>query len=108
MNQSVSISPKNYTMISLNVPNYLKNNLDNICKFKRFSRTSLLVRLMESYLRYEHNQLKKDNELNNLVTTLSKRNIKSEPTKKEPPMIPYSSDNEFMDDDWWNNRLKNL
>ncbi len=94
-------------MISLNVPNYLKTNFDNICKFKRFSRTSMLVRLMENFLRYEYKQINEDKKLNNLVKDLQKTNSKSKKVI-EPPMIPYSSDNELMDDKFWNDRLNNL
>ena len=63
MNQTHSVNSynKDYTMISLNVPNYLKTNFDNMVKFKRISRTSMLVRLMETFLRYELKQLKNDN-----------------------------------------------
>ncbi len=107
MNQTHSVNSynKDYTMISLNVPNYLKTNFDNMVKFKRISRTSMLVRLMETFLRYELKQLKNDNELNQLVTTLKDRNTKSPKVEKEPPMIPYSNDDEFMNDQFWKDRI---
>ena len=107
MNQTHSVNSynKDYTMISLNVPNYLKTNFDKMVKFKRISRTSMLVRLMETFLRYELKQLKNDNELNQLVTTLQNRNTKSPKVVKEPPMIPYSNDDEFMNDQFWKDRI---
>ena len=107
MNQTHSVNSynKDYTMISLNVPNYLKTNFDNMVKFKRISRTSMLVRLMETFLRYELKQLKNDNELNQLVTTLKDRNTTSPKVVKEPPMIPYSNDDEFMNDQFWKDRI---
>ena len=108
MNQTHSVNSytkNDYTMISLNIPNYLKTNFDNLIKFKRVSRTSMLVRLMETFLRYELKQMKNDNELNQLVTTLKNNNKTPSKVSKEPPMIPYSSDDEFMNDQFWKDRI---
>ena len=64
MNQTHSVNlSTNHKLINFNVPNYLINNFDNLVKFKRVSRTSMLVRLIETYLREELLQMKKDNEL---------------------------------------------
>ena len=48
-----------YKLINFNVPKYLIKNFDNMVKFKRMSRTSLLVGMMESYLRSEYRKLSK-------------------------------------------------
>ncbi len=40
----------NYKLINFNVPHYLINNFDEIVKFKRISRTSVLIGLMERYI----------------------------------------------------------
>ena len=45
----------NYKLINFNVPHYMVNNFDEIVKFKRISRTSVLIGLMERYIRAEHN-----------------------------------------------------
>ena len=64
MNQTHSVNlSTNHKLINFNVPNYLINNFDNLVKFKRVSRTSMLVRLIETYIREELLQMKKDNEL---------------------------------------------
>lgn len=105
MNQTLSphfSNKKDYTMISLNIPNYLKTNFDTICKFKRFNRTSMIVRLMESFLRYENKQMKEDTSFNKMILDLNKNYSKSEPIV-EPPMIPLSSD-----DIDWEDRLGKL
>ena len=49
-----------YKLVNFNVPNYLIKNFDNLVKFKRVSRTSMLVHLMENYLRTEQQKLKED------------------------------------------------
>ena len=94
-----------HKLINFNVPNYLIKNFDNLVKFKRVSRTSMLVHLMETYCRSEQKRLKEDNILNQMVVDLTQRNKKElkEEVKKEisteyePPMIPYSSDDEWED-----------
>ena len=94
-----------HKLINFNVPNYLIKNFDNLVKFKRVSRTSMLVHLMETYCRSEQRRLKEDNILNQMVVDLTQRNKKElkEKVKKEisteyePPMIPYSSDDEWED-----------
>ena len=61
----------------------------------------MLVHLIETYCRSEQKKLKEDNQLNQMVVELTERN--AVPTKEvwEPPMIPYSSD-----DDWEDRLLK--
>ena len=108
MNQSISseFSNKNdYTMISLNVPNYLKTNFDNMVKFKRISRTSMLVRLMETFLRYELKQMKSDKE------NLQSLNIDPKPYIQSDSLdlpMPQSNnfEDEIMNERFWEERLK--
>ena len=69
----------------------------------------MLVHLIETYCRSEQKRLKEDDHLNEFVVELTKRNNKDlkKQIKKEvkdewePPMIPYSSD-----DDWEDRLLK--
>ena len=108
MNQthSVNLSP-NHKLINFNVPNYLINNFDNLVKFKRVSRTSMLVHLMENYLRTEQQKLKEDKSLNDLVVHLKDQNrtetINKMRDRFEPPMIPRNSDKRS-----WNDHLNDL
>ncbi len=89
----------NYKLINFNVPKYLIKNFDNLVRFKRVSRTSMLVHLMESYIRSEKKLMEDDNTLNLLINDVEKRNKedlktqlrtdKSEVEEEyEPPMIP--------------------
>ena len=105
MNQTIShhsSHKNNYTMISLNIPKYLKTNIDDLMKFKRISRTSMLINLMESYLRTELLQMKKDNELSESFKKIKDKFNKPKSVVKEKPMIPHSDDID------WEDRLSNL
>ena len=103
-------SSNNFKLINFNVPNHLIQNFDNLVKFKRVSRTSMMVHLIETYCRSEFKRLKEDNQLNQLVDELTQRNkrdlkkqIKEEVREEwEPPMIPLSSDED------WEERLFKL
>ena len=70
-NHSLEVDHK---LINFNVPKYLINNFDNLVRFKSVSRTSMLVRLMEDYLRSEHTKMKDDNTLNVMINQLGERN----------------------------------
>ena len=96
-----------FKLINFNVPKYLIKNFDTLVRFKRVSRTSMLVHLMENYLRSEQQKLKEDKHLNDLVTHLHQQN-KSEIINEmrehyEPPMIPNVSDERS-----WNDHIEDL
>ena len=104
MNQTHSVNlSSNHKLINFNVPKYLINNFDNLVKFKRVSRTSMLVRLIETYLREELLQMKKDNELSESFKKIKHKFDKPKTViKKDEPMIPHSTDID------WEDRLSNL
>ena len=97
-----------HKLINFNVPKYLIKNFDNLVKFKRISRTSMLIHLMENYIRSEKKRMEDDNSLNLMINDVEVRNRKSLKeslvglhkdikTEYEPPMIPYQSDDEWED-----------
>ena len=105
-----------HKLINFNVPNYLITNFDNLVRFKRVSRTSMLIHLMESYIRTEKKRMEDDDTLNLMITDISVRNredikreirkdVKEVKDEYEPPMIPISSD---YDNDDWENELMRL
>ena len=107
-------SHNNHKLVNFNVPKYLISNFDNLVRFKRVSRTSMLVRLMEDYMRSEHQKMKYDRSLNLMINDIGQRNreeLKKEIRKDirevryeyEPPVIPISSDY-----DGWENELMRL
>lgn len=102
-----NISYDDYKLVNFNVPKYLIKNFDNLVKFKRVSRTSMLVHLMEDYLRSEQKKMKEDKSLNDLVVHLRDQNRKETIDKLrdnfEPPMIPRSQDVRT-----WNDHLSDL
>lgn len=96
-------SLSDHKLINFNVPNYLITNFDNLVKFKRVSRTSMLIHLMESYIRTEKKNMEDDDTLNLMINDLSVRNkkdLKKEIDEElEPPMIPTFRD-DLNNDDW--------
>ena len=97
----------NYKLINFNVPHYLINNFDEIVKFKRISRTSVLIGLMERYIRAEHQCLAEDGKLNKLISDIKNRNQQPEPLRRpkieerySPPEIPEIHD--------WQDRLSEM
>ena len=102
-------------LINFRVPRYLITNFDSFVRFKRVSRTSMLIHLMESYLRTESKQMKDDGSFNQMIHTISKNNredlkqqlrddLNEVKEEWEPPMIPTISDSEFD----WEDRFRNL
>lgn len=92
-------------LVTLRVPNYLCNDFDQIVKFKRGTRTSYLVNLMESFVVSEVNKIKETNRINEFISDIQKRNPTTTPLRKsknsfrrdrddyeetyyEPPMVP--------------------
>ena len=90
-----------YKLINFNVPKYLIKNFDNMVKFKRMSRTSLLVGMMESYLRSEYRKLKEDDELNDLIVDIEKRNEKKVVVNDNQRPTEWSVNKVNKKDDYW-------
>ena len=61
------------TLINFNIPDHLKTHLDRLVKFKGVSRTSVLNRLIEDWIRTEESLLVKDNKINDLISMLECR-----------------------------------
>ena len=104
-------------LVTLRVPNYLCNDFDQIVKFKRGTRTSYIVNLMESFVVSEVTRIKETDRINEFITDIQKRNPITIPLRKskhsfrrdrddyeetyyEPPMVPT------LDEDVdWEDRL---
>jgi len=89
---SLSSSSK---LINFNVPNYLIQNFDNLVKFKQMSRTSMLINLMERFIRDERKQIEEDGNLNQLINDVEVRNKKS--FKRELVKIKETVNSEYDD-----------
>jgi hypothetical protein len=71
--QSVNVG-SDYQLVTFNVPFHLLNNFDELRKFKRVSRTSMMLNLMEKFVRNETKQLKEDDQLNHFIRDVKLRN----------------------------------
>lgn len=98
-----------YKLVNFNVPNYLINNFDEMVKFKRMSRTSTLIGLMELWLRSEVKKVESDNNFNNLIMDMKLRNKTTETLKtdkvneEEFPPTPIFTVNDDYD---WKERFR--
>ncbi len=63
-----------HKLINFNAPRYLLKNFDNLARYKSISRTSMLITLMEKYVREEVEQMTKDNTFNNILCEMDERN----------------------------------
>ena len=106
-----------HRQVNFKAPNYLISYFDNFVRFKRVSRTSMLIHLMESYLRSETQQMKEDGQFNQLIQSIKqsnredlKRQLKQDLSEIrdewEPPMIPTSNDFDINMD--WEDRFRDF
>lgn len=102
-----------HKLINFNVPKYLIKNFDNLVRFKRVSRTSMLIHLMEHYIRTEKKSIMDDHNLNSLINDIEERNHQSVKDQMiglhkeieeefEPPLppTPHSIEEDHSKDDW--------
>lgn len=102
-----------HKLINFNVPKYLIKNFDNLVRFKRVSRTSMLIHLMEHYIRTEKKSIMDDHNLNSLINDIEERNRQSVKDQMiglhkeieeefEPPLppTPHSVEEDYSKDDW--------
>lgn len=66
----------NIRLINFNVPVHLLRNFDSLARHKATSRTSMLLRLMEQFVRDEADWVEKDNRLNAALVEMEGRNQK--------------------------------
>ncbi len=66
----------NIRLINFNVPVHLLRNFDCLARHKATSRTSMLLRLMEKFVRDEADWVEKDNRLNAALVEIEGRNQK--------------------------------
>ena len=96
-------------LVTFRVPFHLVNDFDELVKFKRGTRTSYLVGMMDTFIRSEVKRLKETNRINEFISDIRERNTVVEPLTKtkqqlrktrtdydetyyEPPMLPSLGD----------------
>lgn len=57
-------------LINFNIPKHLKYHLDRLSNFKGVSRTSILNRLVEDYVRTEEKRLEEDGKIYEMMSKL--------------------------------------
>ena len=90
------------TLINFNIPSHLKSDLDDLVKFKNCSRTSIINRLIENYIRVEFRLLDEDGRFKNLLREVKLRNKKLTKPKflKEYLKPVHKSVTEELDEDY--------
>jgi len=74
MNQPMTLLNSSSKLVNFRCPNYLIKNFDNLVKFKNWNRTSILITLMEKFIREERDEIEKDGNLNDLISDIDNRN----------------------------------
>ena len=113
------------TLINFNIPTYLKDNLDDLTRFKNVSRTSILNRLIENYCRVEYKYIEKDGRFRDMLSKAKHKNsrmtkpkvlqeyLTAKPLHKSvveldeeysPPDVPILSNTLTDDYDWEKDR----
>ena len=111
----------NHSSITFYCPTHLKTSFDELIKFKRVSRTSIINFLMEQYLRNEFDLLKKDNQISKFISDVKLRNHKNKTfVLSENQQVEHSDDDydlplpsipsyEYQSDNFdWEQRLNEL
>ena len=63
----------NSSSITFYCPNHLKNSFDELVRFKRISRTSIINYLMENWMRNEYQKLKDDEQISDLIENVKQK-----------------------------------
>jgi len=100
MNQQHTFQP---ILINFNVPNHLKYKLDRVSKLKGISRTSILNRLIEDFVRDETGRIENDARIyemmSKLENTIERNVLKSKPKPNKKPKPKYTNwEQSFIDD----------
>ena len=101
-----------HSSITFYTTNNLKTSFDELVKFKRMSRTSVINTLMENFVRTEIKLMKEDNNMVSFIKDMKVRSHKNNPPqfKKvdeqtyvetyDPPVPPTVNEPEYSKDDW--------
>ena len=98
-----------YKLVNFNIPSNLNNLFNEVLEYKQITRTSIMLRLIEDWVRLEGEYIKEDDVLRDV---LIKRNKSSNPSNKsmgrEDSLPPSSICQSSIDDLNWETRLERL
>lgn len=64
-----------HILVNFNIPYHLKKNFDQLSKFKRVSKTSILNSMIEEFCRTELRLIKEDGLLDDFMTDMQNRKL---------------------------------
>jgi metal-responsive CopG/Arc/MetJ family transcriptional regulator len=85
-------------LINFNIPKHLKYHLDRLSKFKGVSRTSILNRLIEEYVRVEDKMLEDDGRIYEMMSKLENTIEKNVLRQTQPELKKRSWEESYYDD----------
>ena len=98
-----------YKLVNFNIPTNLNQLFNEVLAYKQITRTSIMLRLIEDWVRLEGEYIKEDDVLREV---LIKRNNTSKPSNKGgwiedslPPSPIFQSSNDDLD---WEARFERL
>ena len=69
----------NTTMMTMNIPNQIKDDFKTVCTFNQSTMTSEIVRFINTYISQEGNRLKQYQQTSNEINELKQRKLTTKP-----------------------------
>ena len=74
----------NTTMMTMNIPNQIKNDFKTVCTFNQSTMTSEIVRFINTYISQEGSRLKQYQQTSNEINELKQRKLTTKPPIPQP------------------------
>ena len=74
----------NTTMMTMNIPNQIKDDFKTVCTFNQSTMTSEIVRFINTYISQEGNRLKQYQQTSNEINELKQRKLTTKPPIPQP------------------------
>ena len=69
----------NTTMMTMNIPNQIKDDFKTVCTFNQSTMTSEIVRFINTYISQEGSRLKQYQQTSNEINELKQRKLTTQP-----------------------------
>ena len=69
----------NTTMMTMNIPNQIKDDFKTVCTFNQSTMTSEIVRFINTYISQEGSRLKQYQQTSNEINELKQRKLTTKP-----------------------------
>ena len=74
----------NTTMMTMNIPNQIKDDFKTVCTFNQSTMTSEIVRFINTYISQEGSRLKQYQQTSNEINELKQRKLTTKPPIQQP------------------------